>query len=136
MFCREQVARFLERRADFEARGARVVLVGNGGLHFARAFAEDFHVTVPLYVDPERVAYQAAGFRSDLGSSLNPRVFAAAARALAAGHRQVRTQGTATQHGGVLVVVPGGKVLYHFVSAYPGHHPPEQEVLAALPAAA
>jgi hypothetical protein len=52
------------------------------------------------------------------------------------GHIQVRTQGDAQQMGGTLVVARGGRPVYYYKSDYAGDHPPLDDVLTALKAAA
>ena len=39
---------------EIHARGAELVIIGNGGANFAAAFREDFEIDGPLLVDPER----------------------------------------------------------------------------------
>jgi len=114
-------------------KGGALAFVGNGGRHFAKAFARDHGITAPVYVDTERRAYQALEMKRGLGSARG--VLASlghAARAWRAGFRQGATQGDALQLGGVLVVRPGGRVAYRHVSAEAGDHPPLDDVLAAL----
>lgn len=133
MFCREQAVQLHRDRARFEARGARIAFVGNGGAHFARTFVEDFGLDEPVLVDPKRATYRALGMgRITLSSLVSPRTLLASARALLAGFRQGKTQGDALQLGGVLAVRPGGEVAFKYLSTFAGDHPPHDDVLAAL----
>ena len=52
------------------------------------------------------------------------------------GFRQGKTAGDAWQQGGALVVQPGGKVTFRYVSLGPGDHPGPTTLLAALERAA
>ena len=52
-----------DRIEDIRARGAELVIVGNGAQNFAAAFREDFELDCPILVDPELCAYRAAGLR-------------------------------------------------------------------------
>jgi len=137
MFCREQAVQLHRDRARFEAAGARLVFVGNGAPHFARTFAEDYHLDEPVLVDERRATYKALGMgKLTLATLVSPRALLAAARALAAGFVQGRTQGNAFQLGGVLAVKPGGGILYRYRSEFAGDHPKHEVILAALGAPA
>jgi dehydrogenase/reductase SDR family protein 12 len=121
-----------ERIGDIRARGADVVVVGNGGPHFAAAFREDLRLDCPLLVDPELRAYRAAGLRRGRAEMLSPRLALHAWRALRGGHRQAGVQGDPWQLGGVLVIRPDGTLTYRHVSREAGDHPPVEAMLAAL----
>jgi hypothetical protein len=119
-------------QAAFRRAGADLVFVGNGAPHFGKAFAEDFGITAPIYVDVQRAAYRALGMhRRGLSMLLSRGTLAAALRALRAGFVQGATRGDALQLGGVLVVRPGGEVVFRHLSGYAGDHPPVASVLAA-----
>jgi len=118
------------------ARGAELVIVGNGAPNFAAGFREDFALDCPLLVDPELRAYRAAGLRRGRVELLSPRLPRNALRALRSGARQVGVQGDPWQLGGVFVIRPGGDLTYRYVSREAGDHPPVAEILAALEAGA
>lgn len=123
----------LHRERDaISLRGARLVLVGHGALHFARAFVEDLAIQVPVYVDPTLETYRALGMRRSAAAFFSPKALLNLARALRAGFRQTSVQGDALQLGGVLVVRPDGVAVYRHLSSEVGDHPPVAEVLAAL----
>lgn len=117
---------------EIRARGAELVIVGNGRPDQAADFREAEHVENPLLVDPELRAYAAAGLRRDLGSSVNVRVLGNALRALRAGKRQGTVQGDPWQQGGVFVIRPDDRVDFAYVSESAGDHPDPVDVLAAL----
>lgn len=134
MFCRQQVAQL--RGAPLEAiraRGAELVAVGNGTPAQAAAFRDEFGLDFPLFTDPGRESYAAAGLRSSLLDSLRPSLALNGVRALREGHRQGSLQGSALQQGGALVVDRGGRVLYRFVARTGGDHPDPDELVRALP---
>jgi alkyl-hydroperoxide reductase/thiol specific antioxidant family protein len=133
MFCRELAVQLHRERDGIEARGADLVLVGNGAPHFARAFAEELGLSGPLYVDPSLSTYHALEMgRASVISLVSARVLRSAARALRGGFRQGLVRGDAWQLGGVLVVRPGGEVAYRHLAGDAGDNPPIADVLAAL----
>lgn len=71
LFCREQVAQLAEVYPEIQARGAALAAVGNGSVRDAAAFAEERGVSFPLYTDPRRLAYRAAGLRHGVGSTFS-----------------------------------------------------------------
>ncbi len=117
---------------EIRARGAELVIVGNGRPEHAIDFRESEGITCPLFVDPELHAYRAAGLRRGLLSSVSPGVIGRGIRAFVAGKRQGETQGDPWQQGGVFIVTQGHKVAYAYVSQEAGDHPDPSEVLAAL----
>ena len=120
-------------REEIHARGAELVIIGNGAPNFARAFREDLGITTPLFTDPSLTTYRLLEFKRGVtGTLLSPKVWANAARALSGGFRQGRVKGDAWQLGGVLVVRPDGSVIYRYASAAAGDHPPVSEILRAL----
>lgn len=125
-----------EKNAEIEARGARLFAIGNGTALMARDFAEAFDVKFPLFTDPSRASYLAAGMRTQrflrlegLGATLSHGV-----RSLRRGFRQGRTQGDPFQNGGVLVVEPSGRILFSQAEAAAGDLADPDAVVAGLPA--
>jgi NAD(P)-dependent dehydrogenase (short-subunit alcohol dehydrogenase family)/peroxiredoxin len=121
-----------DRIDEIRARGAELVIVGNGAANFAAAFREDFELECPILVDPELRAYRAAGLRRGRVELLSPRLPLNALRALRSGSRQTGVQGDPWQLGGVFVIRPDGDLTYRYVSREAGDHPPVDEILAAL----
>src|SRR5947207_15980711 len=62
----------------------------------------------------------------------NPFALVRWGRAQLHGFRQGKTARDAWQRGGALVVQPGGKVTFRYVSLGPGDHPGSTTLLAAL----
>jgi hypothetical protein len=121
-------------REAIERAGAALAFVGNGNRRFARAFAEELGIEVPVYADTGLAAYAALGMKRGgvLTALASPSVVASTARALRGGFRQKGVQGDAWQLGGVFVIAPGGEVRYAYTSDAAGDHPPVDAILAAL----
>jgi peroxiredoxin len=117
---------------QIRARGAELVVVGNGQPFHAVHFREDHNIDFPLLVDPELKAYQAAGLRRGVKTAIKAGVLKNAWRAMRGGYRQGRTQGDPWQQGGVFIITPDGQVKYSYVSQEAGDHPAPEDVLAAL----
>lgn len=113
-----------------------MAVIGNGTPLMAQDFAERFHVQVPLFTDPSRRSYEAAGWRRPMGSALLGlgTTLKASVRAMKGGFRQGKTQGDAFQLGGVLVVGTDGEVHFEHSDKAAGDHADIDAVLAALPA--
>lgn len=107
--------------------------MGNGTAAMARDFRDTEGVTAPLFTDPGRRTYEAIGAARGMLTVVDPRAALATARALAAGHRQSATAGTADQQGGELVVTPGSEVTYLHLARFAGDHAEVAEVVAAIP---
>ena len=116
---------------ELERRGVRLVVVGNGRPHHAKAFQRDQQITFDLWVAPDMEAYRAAGLRRGAAATLSPRTVGHAWRAMRGGHRQTRVQGDPWQQGGAFLITPSGDVLYEQISREAGDHAPIQDILAA-----
>jgi AhpC/TSA antioxidant enzyme len=120
---------------EIEARGAHLVFIGVGNRHHAQSFRSELGLTEPLYVDTARNSYRALGMkRGIIATILSPATWRNMVRAWRGGFRQRGVKGDPWQLGGVLVVLPGGRIAYRFLSQASGDHPPVDEVLASLPA--
>jgi peroxiredoxin len=134
LFCREQVAEVRSHAAAFVAAGVDVVVVGNGSVAEAAAFATEHAGSLRVLTDPTREAYCAFGMQRGWRTAANVGTVSRAVRALAKGYRQAaRPQGDPFQQGGVLIFEAGGRERWRFISKEAGEHPPIEAVLAALP---
>ena len=125
-------------RDEFEAAGVELAVIGQGTPKHARAFQEDHGLDFTLLVDPDRKTYEAAGAKvASVTDLLGPRVALKGLKAVA-GERVVqgRTIGHPAQLGGVLVVAPGGEVVWSHLANDAGDNPPNDEVLEAARKAA
>lgn len=120
------------------AAGAELVIVGNGTPQHAAWFIEDFAIRSPVVTDPSRCVYEAVGARHGLRSVLHPRVLwhglraALGRRLLWAWLRAPFAKGDTSQQGGVLVILPDGRVPWRYISRTAGDHPRPDDVAAAL----
>jgi hypothetical protein len=126
------VAQLRPHTTRIESAGARILAIGNGGPHFVAGFRETTGFTGPVLVDPSLAAYEAAGLRRSAVRLLDPRGVVDLARALRGGFRQSRTQGDATQLGGVLVVRPPGEIVYRHAAGRPGDLAPPEAIVSAV----
>ncbi len=121
-------------RDDFDAAGATLAVIGQGTPAHARDFARSQNVDLPLYVDPGRDAYRAAGTKvGTLGDLLGPASVAKAVENLAKDRVvQGRTVGHPAQLGGVLLVMPDGTIPYSHLAQDAADNAPAAEILAAV----
>ena len=119
-------------RAEIESQGARLLFIGSGSPGQAAGFAAEHCPGVPIYSDPSTATYRALGAARGVGSTLGPSSLRAGLRAMRQGFRQGATKGNPWVQGAVLVVGPGDRVGYRFLSSHSGDHPPTADVLAAV----
>jgi hypothetical protein len=125
-------------RGAFEEAGVELAVIGQGTPKHARAFKEDHGLELTLLVDPERKTYEAAGAKmASVRELFGPRVALRGLRAVASERVvQGRTIGHPAQLGGVLVVAPGGEVVWSHLADNAGDNPPNDVVLEAARKAA
>ncbi|TMB89472.1 MAG: AhpC/TSA family protein [Chloroflexi bacterium] len=132
IFCREQAAEMRAIAGDIESLGAELVFVGNGSPAQARDFQAQFAPGSIVLTDPDLRTYRLIGAHHGLLKTLGPRVWRSGVRALSRGARQTRVKGHPFQQGGVLVLVPGDRAVYSYISGEAGDHPPVTAVVEAL----
>ena len=111
-----------------------LIVIGNGAPHFIEGFRETTGFTGPIYTDPTLAVYKAAQLKRGAMTLLKLRAAVATVGALRRGFRQTGVQGDGTQQGGVLVVAPDGRILYHHISEYPGDNASPDEIRSHLTA--
>ena len=111
-----------------------LIVIGNGAPHFIEGFRETTGFTGPIYTDPTLAVYKAAALKRGAMTLLKLRAAVATVGALRRGFRQTGVQGDGTQQGGVLVVAPDGRILYHHISEYPGDNASPDEIRSHLSA--
>lgn len=97
-------------------------------------FRTGLGLTVPVYADPDRVAYRALGFgrASRARVWLDPRVWRRYAQLLARGRRPVRSTGDTLQLGGDAVLDATGRLSWVYRSRGPEDRPSVEAVAEAL----
>jgi peroxiredoxin len=130
--CRDHVVTLARNLDRLEATGARMIVIGNGSPSFIAGFRDETGWKGPLYTDPTLAAYRAAELQRGVLKTVDPRGLLGAARALASGRRQGRTQGDQWQQGGVVVVAPGDRVIWQHASERAGDNANTTEIVAAL----
>jgi hypothetical protein len=132
------VAELRPHADEFEKAGATLAVIGNGWPAMAKSWATHvgFPPSVSVLTDPSGKAYDVAGLKRSTALTFSPFAALRWLRANLHGFRQGKTAGNAWQQGGALIVLPGGKVPYRYVSMGPGDHPAPGKLLAALQKAA
>ncbi len=114
------------------ARGAELVLIGNGtptqGLEFARATDAPFR----LLVDIELKGYRAAALERRLLAPYSPRGWLHGLGSWLRGFRPQPTAGDLYQLGGVFLITPEERVEYAFISQSVYDRAPPNAILEAL----
>lgn len=136
LFCHQMVADVVKTVPEIIARGARVVLIGNGTVEQAAYFFGQKKLPMEhcyVVTDPERETYQAAQFqRGYVRTFFDKRGRSAYKQARAEGHRIGGLFGDLTQLGGVLVTRPPARFVALHRSEFAGDHPDMLRVLEAV----
>ncbi len=121
-------------REDFDAAGARLVLIGQATPRHAAHFRKRFGVELPVLADERRVSYKAIGAKvASLGELLGPRVVAKGMLASARhGVIQGRTIGHPAQLGGAVAIRQDGQVAWSHLSKDASDNASPEQVLAAV----
>jgi peroxiredoxin len=131
--CRRQMAELRPHLREIRDAGGDLVVVGTGAPHFARAFQEELGLgDVRMISDVDGRAYRLAGFRRGAGTLFSPAAIWNYVSAFLTGYSFRGMQGDGLQQGGVLVIRPGGEVVYRYESRRSGDHPDPSAIVAAL----
>lgn len=132
-FCKDHVSQLVPAVPAIHEAGAELVIVGSGNPSMAGFFAEDYHVTTPLFTDPSREVYQAFGAkRPTWAALLNPRLYWNGLRVALRGHWPGRPQGDLAQLGGVFIIMPNGDLPFAYRSSVAGDLPSIPRLLTEL----
>ena len=120
---------------SIRSAGADVFVIGNGSPSFIEGFREQTKYDGVIYTDPSLAVFQAAQLKRGVMKTLNPLALGKTLGAFMRGHRQGLTQGDTWQQGGVLVIKPGGEIVWHHASERPGDNAEPSQIVAALKSA-
>ena len=98
----------------------------------AKAFAEEFNFTAPLYVDQKRLLYQALDLKRGLKYVVTKNTLSAAMALRSAGVSQGKTAGDVLQLGGAFLLSAKKGVLWEHKEEYAGDLANLEELMAAL----
>ncbi len=115
-----------------EQAGASLYVIGNGAPMFIEGFRETTGFLGPIFTDPSLKVYDAAQLKRGFSTLLGLGVLGRTIGAMRRGSRQGATSGSATQQGGILVIAPGHRVLWHHISSGPGDNASGTEIAEAL----
>ena len=116
---------------SLRAAGLELHVIGNGAPLFIAGFRETTGYDGPIYTDPSLAVYRAAELRSGLRTVLTAAALGRTIGAFRRGFRQGRTQGSALQQGGVLVIATDGRIAWHHTSTGPGDNATAAQIVAA-----
>jgi hypothetical protein len=121
-------------REQFEAAGARLVLIGQATPRQAAHFRNRQGLHLPVLADEKRESYRAAGARRANAMELvGPKLIARGALATVRTRRlQTRPVGDPAQLGGAMVITPDGTVAWSHISQDASDNAQPSEILAAL----
>jgi peroxiredoxin len=120
-------------REQFEAAGARLVLIGQATPRHAAHFRRRLGIELPILADEQRVTYKAIGARKgSIAELVGPRMLAKGAMTSARyGVVQGRTIGNPAQLGGAMVITPDGEVAWSHLAQDAGDNVDAEQLLAA-----
>ena len=125
-------------REQFEAAGAKLVLIGQLTPRHAAHFRRRQGIDLPVLADEERASYKAAGAKIGGAADLiGPKVMAKGVlTSLRTGKTQTRTIGSATQLGGAMVIRRDGTIAWSHMAEDASDNASPEEILAAVREAA
>jgi peroxiredoxin len=125
-------------REQFDAAGAKVVLIGQLTPRHAAHFRRRQKIELPVLADEDRASYGAVGAKvGNLADLVGPKVVAKGAlTTLRTGKLQGRTIGHPAQLGGTMVVTPDGAIPWSHMAKDASDNASPDEILAAVRRAA
>jgi len=119
---------------EFEAAGARLVLIGQLTPRHAAHFRRRENLNLTVLADNDRASYKAAGARvGSMSQLLGPGVVAKGVMtSLKTGKVQSRTIGHPAQLGGAMVIRPDGTIAWSRMARDASDNASPEEILAAV----
>ena len=121
-------------REEFEAAGAKLVLIGQASPRQAEAFRRKTKIDLPVLADEDRRTYKLMKLpRATVSQLLGPKsVLSGVKHGARSGVMQGRIIGDAAQLGGAFVIGPGDEVLFEQRSENAGDTIEPADLLAAV----
>jgi peroxiredoxin len=129
----------LDRARDqFDAAGAKLVMIGQLTPPHAAHFRRRQGIEVPVLADETRASYRTAGAKmGKVGDLIGPGVVAKGLlTSLRTGKTQTRTLGHPAQLGGTMVITPDGTVVWSHMAKDASDNASPEEILGAIRKAA
>ncbi len=131
--CRSHAQDVWSKREHLQKGGGRIIFIGNGAPTYIDSFREEFGLgNAPIFTDPTLKAFDLGGFRRGVMALVNSKSLSNAVALAKQGHRNGNPldpgSGSNFQMGGVIVVHPGPRVTYHYVSEALGDIPAAEEI--------
>ncbi len=133
MICRRQVADLIPKQAEFQNKGLRLVVIGNGDSYFIKTFREDTGFQGEIYTDPSRQSYTILQFKKGIRSSVRLKTLTTGLKAIMEGHSQKSVQGDPWQQGGVIVITPGQSISFFYANQEAGDYVEVETILMKIP---
>src|SRR3954447_17466998 len=133
--CRHYAVQWNRAHEEIEAKGARIVLIGQGTPKHAAHFKPRYAPELPVLADESRETYKAMGIpRGSAMQLIGPKSVLKGIARSAQGQPQGRIIGDAAQLGATFIVMPSGEVAWSHISSDASDNPSVEEVLEALQA--
>jgi peroxiredoxin len=133
--CRSHAVELEGARADFDAAGTCVVLIGQATPRQAAHFRRRLGIDLPVLADESRESYRAAGAKvATAGELLGPRSVSQGLRKTFESRGKVhqgRIVGHPAQLGGAMVITPGGEVAWSHMAEEASDNASPDEILEA-----
>ena len=121
-------------QSEFEAAGARLVLIGQLTPRHAAHFRRREGIDLTVLADNERASYKVAGAKmAGAAGLIGPKVVAKGfLTSVRTGKVQTRTIGNPAQLGGVMVIAPDGEVVLKHMANDASDNASPKEILGAV----
>ncbi len=129
------LAQLEQHKDEIRAAGLKIVAVGIGEPEHAADFCGKLAPGATCLVNKTTAVHFTYGLkRGGLGQLLNPKLYAASARATRAGFKQGKATGDIAMLGGIFVVDQQGLIRYAYASGYAGDYPEIADILKTVTA--
>jgi peroxiredoxin len=126
--CRSHSQDVWANRAKLEQKNAKIIFIGNGHASKIPEFRQTYHLDdAPLFTDPSLKVFDLAGFNHGLAYLAKPQSLKNMLSLAKEGHSNgspfAAGTGSNRQLGGIIVVHPGFRVAYQYISEALGDTP-------------